>query len=127
MVQCVLITSKNVYFLNIACTHFLFFIFGSPHQQISKIKTNKKGGKFETPFFFICALCFPESDGRFISIFLSFIKHLSLSENPVKFLKIYNFFILDPILDPKTDLESSSKIDSSHVTFSLIENVLKQR
>ena len=29
--------------------------------------------------FFICALCFPESDGRFISIFLSFIKGLSLS------------------------------------------------
>ena len=41
--------------------------------------------------------------------------------------KNLNFFILDPILDPKTDLESSSKIDSSHITFSLIENVLKQR
>ena len=59
--------------------------------------------------------------------FFSFIKPLSLSGNPVKFLKNHNFFILDPILDPKTDLECSTKIDFSYDTFSLIKKVLKQR
>ena len=66
-------------------TLFFFFIFGSPHQQISKIKTNKKGGKFETPFFFICALCFPESDGRFISLFYRF------PESDIKYIPPSNF------------------------------------
>ena len=47
--------------------------------------------------------------------------------NPVKFLKIHNFFILDPILDPKIVLECSTKIDFSYDTFSLIEKVSKQR
>ena len=46
---------------------------------------------------------------------------------PSNFLKIHNFFILDPILDPKTDLECSTKIDFSYDTFSLIEKVSKQR
>ena len=47
--------------------------------------------------------------------------------NPVKFLKIHNFFILDPIFYPKTDLEFSAKIDFTYETFSLIEKVSKQR
>ena len=42
-------------------------------------------------------------------------------------LKDHNFFILHPILDPKIDLECSSKIDFSYNTFSLIEKVSKQR
>ena len=47
--------------------------------------------------------------------------------NPSNFLKIHNFFILDPIFDPKTDLECSTKIDFTYDTFSLIEKVSKQR
>ena len=47
--------------------------------------------------------------------------------NPSNFLKNHNFFILDPILDPKRDLECSTKIDFSYDTFSLIEKVSKQR
>ena len=63
----------------------------------------------------------------YVKITQPFLPEIITIRNPVKFLKIHNFFILDPILDPKTDLECSTKIDFSHDTFSLIKKVLKQR
>ena len=82
---------------------YLFVIFGSPHFA----------SKFPIATFYV-------------KITQPFQTPESIT-NPVKFLKIHNFFILDPILDPKTDLECSTKIDFSYDTFSLIEKVSKQR
>ena len=119
LVQCILITSKNVYFLNIACTHFIFYFWDAPSANFqTSIQNNhlKRRGK---SFRKVTDASYP--------FFISFIKHLSLSGNPSNFLKIHNFFILDPIFDPKTDLEFSAKIDFTYDTFSLIEKVSKQR
>ena len=41
--------------------------------------------------------------------------------------RIFSGPSVDPIFDPKTDLEFSAKIDFTYDTFSLIEKVLKQR
>ena len=44
--------------------------------------------------------------------------------NPSNFLKNHNFFILDPIFDPKIDLEFSAKIDFTYDTFKAIKQTV---